>query len=68
MKMQEIRKMGREHGLSFKVGTTKVEAIRAIQRAEGNFDCFGRAGNKYCDQQDCLFYQDCMKVSDKKPS
>jgi len=61
--MQEIRKLGKEKNLTFKVGTTKIEAVRAIQRTEGNFDCFARAENKYCDQTNCLFYQDCMKLS-----
>ncbi|MFP4657883.1 MAG: hypothetical protein ACLFMP_04250 [Desulfonatronovibrionaceae bacterium] len=65
MKMQKVRELGKKHGLSFKVGSTKVNAIRAIQRSEGNFDCFARAGNKYCDQENCLFYQDCMQLSDK---
>ncbi len=66
MKMQEIRKLGRKHGLTFSVGTTKVDAVRAIQKKEGNFDCFGRAGNQYCDQMDCTFYTECMKNSKQK--
>lgn len=41
-------------------GLKKVEMIRAIQRAEGNFDCFGTASN-YCDQLSSLFRQDCLK-------
>jgi len=45
------------------VGMDKIEAIRSIQRTEGNFDCFARVKNGYCDQMGCLFYEDCMKSS-----
>ncbi len=38
----------------------KPELIKAIQLAEGNFDCFGTAVS-YCDQADCLFRKDCLK-------
>jgi len=65
MKMQEIRILGRQLGLKFPVGTTKMEAIRAIQRAEGNFDCFGKAAKAFCDQGSCAFRQDCLTVSSK---
>jgi hypothetical protein len=61
--MQEVRVLGRTKGLRFKVGMTKVEAIRAIQRAEGNFDCFARAGAGYCDQLNCLFRDECLRLS-----
>ncbi len=63
MKMQDIRVLGREKGLRFGVGVSKVEAIRALQRAEGNFDCFARAGSGYCDQGDCLFRGACLAMS-----
>lgn len=63
MKMQDIRVLGREKGLRFGVGVSKVGAIRAIQKAEGNFDCFGRAGSGYCDQGDCLFRSACLAKS-----
>ncbi len=65
MKMQAVRALGRALGLSFPVGTTKMEAIRAIQRAEGNFDCYGRANEAYCDQAGCLFREECLRVSGK---
>ncbi|MDK2955548.1 MAG: hypothetical protein PWQ57_1044 [Desulfovibrionales bacterium] len=62
MKMQEVRALARSMGIRIG-GLTKIEAIRKLQRSEGNFDCFGRAANGYCDQTGCLFYEDCMKVS-----
>lgn len=64
MKMQDIRAMGRQYGIS-SFGKTKVDLILEIQRAEGNFDCFGTAGD-YCDQLSCCFRSLCL-VSDAKP-
>ncbi|MEW6327507.1 MAG: hypothetical protein AB1487_07940 [Thermodesulfobacteriota bacterium] len=40
-------------------GLTLADAIRAIQRAEGNFDCFGTA-IVYCDQADCCWRFACL--------
>jgi hypothetical protein len=43
------------------VGTSalhKDALIKAIQLAEGNFDCFDTAMD-YCDQENCLFRGDC---------
>jgi hypothetical protein len=65
MKMQDVRDLGRARGLRFGVGMTKVQAIRAIQRNEGNFDCFARAGSGYCDQVNCLFRTECLRLSQK---
>lgn len=53
----------RAKGLGIKAGSKKkVELIHAIQLAEGNFDCFGTAVSS-CDQQDCCFLKDCLKMS-----
>jgi hypothetical protein len=41
----------------------KVYDIRAQQRSEGNFDCFGRASTGYCDQCSCRHYAECLEVS-----
>jgi hypothetical protein len=60
MKMQEIRARGKAMGVNIKVGTTKAEAIRSIQRAEGNFDCYGTSQDGQCDQESCLFREDCI--------
>jgi hypothetical protein len=62
MKMQEVRALARSMGIRIG-GLTKTGAIRKLQRSEGNFDCFGRAVDGYCDQVGCLFHEDCMKVS-----
>jgi hypothetical protein len=40
-------------------GLSKAELIRRIQKAEGNFDCFGTAKDS-CDQSQCCFREDCL--------
>lgn len=62
MKMQDVRAMAKAMGVKT-ANMKKSEAIRAIQRSEGNFDCYGRAKGGYCDQGNCLFYDECMKES-----
>lgn len=59
MKMQEVRQKAKELGLKDTFGLTKAELIKKIQRAEGNFDCFGTAKD-YCDQFQCCFREDCL--------
>ena len=41
----------------------RVEAVRMEQRSEGHFDCFGRAGEGYCDQGACSYHAECLSVS-----
>jgi hypothetical protein len=43
-------------------GLTLADAVRAIQRAEGNFDCFGTA-IVYCDQADCCWRFACLTIA-----
>jgi hypothetical protein len=57
--IKELQKIAKGCGLKF-AGLGKAELIRTIQRAEGNFDCFGTA-IEHCDQTDCLFRKDCLR-------
>ena len=41
----------------------RVEAVRLMQRQEGHFDCFGKAGSGYCDQGECAHHAECLSVS-----
>lgn len=60
MKLQEIKNIAKKMGI--KAGSMKkTELIRAIQRAEGNFDCFGTAKSGECGQINCLWREDCLK-------
>ena len=58
MKMQAVRDIAKR--FEIKSGRrNKAELVRSIQRAEGNFPCFGTA-NGQCDQTDCLWRSDCL--------
>lgn len=64
MNMQQVRQMAKEKGA--KIGNMpKVDAIRMIQLTEGNFDCFAKADSGDCDQGECKFREDCMKIAMK---
>jgi len=59
MTLKQIKEIAKEKGV--KAGNMKKEnIIRSIQRAEGNFDCFGSASAGYCDQTNCLWRNDCL--------
>ena len=60
--MKEIRDIGRQLGIR-SARMEKAELIRAIQRAEGNFDCFGTATGEECDQEECLWRDDFFRDS-----
>ncbi|WP_028574428.1 hypothetical protein [Desulfonatronovibrio hydrogenovorans] len=66
MKMKEIRQLAKNREIKIPFVVTKIEAVRMIQRSEGNFDCFARACEGFCDQSGCIFYQDCMELSPKE--
>jgi hypothetical protein len=56
--MQEVRLRAKRLGIN-SFGKKKADLIREIQRAEGNFDCFGTAEG-YCDQFACVFRKACV--------
>lgn len=62
MKIQQIREIARQYGV-VSGRQDKIELIRAIQRTEGNFDCFATARGGVCDRYDCLWRADCFAVS-----
>ncbi len=67
MHIQTIRSIAKEKGI--KAGRmTKADIIRTIQRTEGNFDCFGTALDGSCDQQQCVWREDCLGSSGKTKS
>jgi len=60
MNLKEIKDIAKSQDI--KIGNMKKEnIIRAIQRSEGNFDCFGTAVSGECDQMNCLWRKDCLK-------
>lgn len=44
---------------------SKTELIRLIQSREGNFDCFATACGGACDQEGCIWREDCLSASRK---
>jgi hypothetical protein len=59
---RDLRKLAKQHYI-FDASLSKAEIIRAIQRSEGNFDCYGRADTGECDQLACGWRQDCLPES-----
>ncbi|MEW6586419.1 MAG: SAP domain-containing protein, partial [Nitrospirota bacterium] len=60
MSLKEVREIAKAKGI--RTGNMKKDnIIRTIQRAEGNFDCFGSAAAGECDQVNCLWRGDCLK-------
>ncbi len=60
MELCEIKAIARKAGI--KAGSMKkVELIRAVQRAEGNNDCFLTEHLAVCGRTNCLWREDCLK-------
>lgn len=61
MTMPQIKEKAK--GLGINPGKMKkAELIHAIQRSEGNNQCFGTAQG-WCQYTNCCFYGDCVKKS-----
>jgi hypothetical protein len=64
MNLPQIRSIATSKGI--KPGKrNKVELVRSIQRQEGAFDCFATAYEGVCDQNDCLWRDDCFSYAKK---
>jgi hypothetical protein len=62
--MGKIRKKAKNMGINTN-RMKKPDIIRAIQRKEGNIDCFGSPRVEFCYEQDCLWRDDCLSLNDK---
>lgn len=62
MNLKDITVIAKQHGIKT-AKKNKVALIKAIQRDEGNFDCFATAYYGLCDQLDCLWRDDCFKAA-----
>ena len=61
MKIQKIRKIAEQ--MSINAGSmSKEELVRTIQTAEGNSPCYATSRAHECDQMNCLWREDCMRV------
>lgn len=61
MKFQEIQKMAKALGIN-SFGMRKTDLIRAIQRKEGNPECYGTERVEYCRELSCLWREDCIAL------
>jgi hypothetical protein len=57
-KLRDVRNIARKMGIDTR-NVTLTELIRAIQRAEGNKDCYMSAQVLTCEEQGCLWRDDC---------
>jgi hypothetical protein len=58
MQMKKIKEIAKNKGVApGKMG--RIDLIRAIQRAEGNSDCFATMHVNDCNQMNCLWRVDC---------
>lgn len=62
MNMKHIREIAKQQGIT-PGRQTKIELVRMLQSAEGNFDCFAKAYAGYCDQSNCSWRVDCFPLS-----
>lgn len=60
MRISEIEKKARSLGIKDTWKYSKKEIVKAIQRKEGNFDCFASAMS-FCDQMACCWRVDCIR-------
>ena len=64
MKMAEIRSKARALGIK-PANRSKVELIRAVQKAEHYEPCYGTSNGK-CAYTNCCFRDDCLEMKDEK--
>jgi hypothetical protein len=60
-KLREVRTIARKIGIDTR-NVTMTELILAIQRAEGNKDCFMTARVLTCGETGCCWREDCLGV------
>lgn len=65
MKLQEVQAMAKAKGVKMSSQKNQALLIREIQKAEGNYPCYGTATSGACDQAGCLWRKDCLSLSKK---
>ena len=57
MKMQEVMIIAKQWKIPYKIGMTKANLIREIQKREGYTACFHR--QDFCDEKECRWMPAC---------
>jgi hypothetical protein len=65
-KLRDVRTIARKMGIDTR-NVTMTELIRAIQRAEGNNDCYMTARVLTCGETGCCWREDCRGVQPMRP-
>lgn len=58
MKLEEVKKIAKNRGLQI-TNLKKAEIIRSIQQDEGNVACYNTGAAPNCNQENCLWRDDC---------
>jgi predicted transcriptional regulator len=58
-RLREVRTIARRMGVDTR-NATMIELIKAIQKTEGNKDCFRSAQALTCQEKNCLWCEDCV--------
>ena len=66
MKINEIRKIAKRKKIN-SFGLSKIVLVRKIQAVEGNFQCFATDRVLDCNENNCLWLNDCKKLFSEKP-
>ena len=65
MRIQDVRAVAKQTGInSARMG--KADIIRAIQTSEGNYDCYGSATDGFCNQDGCVWRDNCLAFAGKR--
>lgn len=62
--MKEIRTIAKTQGVK-PLKQTKANLIKSIQLHEGNFDCFASTRQETCNENSCLWRNDCIGQTTK---
>ncbi len=58
MRLEDVKVIAKERGIQ-PGKQKKADLIRAIQRTEGNEECYASGKAENCGQQGCLWRDDC---------
>ena len=62
MNLSEIKRMAKGMGINI-FGMKKLDVVRAIQREENNIDCYGTPRVDVCNEDTCLWRNDCISLN-----
>lgn len=65
MHINQIRKIAKKMEINT-YGMTKVVIIRTVQRSENNIPCFATERAEICNEDMCLWREDCISAN-KRP-